>query len=214
MCAQFGVHISGAELKDEYDVQVQDTLDVIDERFYPHKPAPCIILDPKDKLKLVAMNFSLVPSWSKVAKPKFATHNARIETILEKPTWRSALKKNHCIIPISKFYEASYEGPHAGHLLEFTESKDKLLFAAGIFDKWINPEDEKALYSFTIITTEPNKFILDNGHDRCPAFLDFKLAQKWLHKIDVDSKEQIDFLKKSIQIPSLKIKEDRKLKSK
>ena len=59
------------------------------------------------KRELVGMRWGLVPSWwSKPLKElKFATFNARAETVAEKPMFRSAFKRNRCIIPASGYYE-------------------------------------------------------------------------------------------------------------
>ncbi len=127
------------------------------------------------------MSYSLVPSWSKEPKLKFATHNARIETITDKPTWKTPFQRQHCIVPLTSFFEFVYEGPLAGHMIEFKESSHSLLFAAGLFDHWTAPtphqnnttQNQNSFFSFTIITTTPSKFILDHGHDRSPLFFKF-----------------------------------------
>lgn len=50
-------------------------------RILPHSEAP-VILSRDEKYILDLFNFSLIPVWSKECKPKFATHNTRIETLL------------------------------------------------------------------------------------------------------------------------------------
>ncbi len=135
-----------------------------EEKILPGRYCPVLV---KDSVKL--MRFSLIPSWSKESKVKFATHNARIETVLEKPTWRKPFEKNHCLIPMDGFIEPIYEGEHAGHMIRF--GSQKLLFAAGIYDEWINKETGEVLESFSILTKAPTEFVLKTGHDRQPIFL-------------------------------------------
>jgi putative SOS response-associated peptidase YedK len=44
--------------------------------------------------------------WSKPLKEmKLATFNARAETVATKPMFRSAFKRNRCLIPVSSYYE-------------------------------------------------------------------------------------------------------------
>ena len=44
--------------------------------------------------------------WSKPLKElKLATFNARAETVATKPMFRSAFKRNRCLIPVSGYYE-------------------------------------------------------------------------------------------------------------
>lgn len=212
MCAQFTLKIQANELSKKYGIKVPENLESIDERYLPYKQAPCFVKTNDDLLKLTSMNFSLIPSWSKEAKVKFATHNARIETITEKPTWKIPFKKQHCLIPMTGFFESVYDGPLAGNIIEFSDSKNDLLFAAGIFDVWKNYENKQNLFSFSILTSEPSKFILDHGHDRCPIFLNFENAKKWLSLFD-DDKLLVDFLLKNIQIPELNVQVDRPLKA-
>ena len=65
-----------------------------------------------DRACAVAM-FGMVPHW---AEPKLArqTYNARTETVATKPSFRSAWKRRQfCVIPVSSFYEPSYESGKA-----------------------------------------------------------------------------------------------------
>jgi putative SOS response-associated peptidase YedK len=59
------------------------------------------------KRRLERMRWGLVPSWwSKPLKEmKLATFNARAETVATKPMFRSAFKRNRCLIPVSGYYE-------------------------------------------------------------------------------------------------------------
>jgi hypothetical protein len=65
------------------------------------------ILDQDDKRRLERMRWGLIPSWwSKPLKDmKLATFNARAETVATKPMFRSAFKRNRCLIPVSGYYE-------------------------------------------------------------------------------------------------------------
>jgi len=151
----------------------------IAQRFLPSTQTPVLVADG-EQLKLVKMKFSLVPSWSKDPKVKFATHNARIEGIEEKPTRKGPFLTQHCVVPMSGFFESVYTGPHAGNVIQFKEASGDLLFAAGLFDFWHNDSDSSQhFFSFTILTEEPTLFILENGHDRSPIFLDKSHVKDW-----------------------------------
>ena len=129
------------------------------------------------------MNFSLIPHWSKTPKVKFATHNARIETVLEKPTWKGVFGKKNCLIPMTEFYESVTEigRPLAGNMVTFKQKENNLIVAAGIYDEWVNTETGEIIESFSILTTEPPRFIAETGHDRCPIFLPKSLSDDWLN---------------------------------
>src|SRR5271168_5074675 len=65
------------------------------------------VLSEDGKRRLVPMRWGLIPNWwSKPLKEmKLATFNARAETVVEKPMFRSAFKRTRCLIPVSGYYE-------------------------------------------------------------------------------------------------------------
>jgi putative SOS response-associated peptidase YedK len=50
---------------------------------------------------------------------------------------------------------------------------------AGLYDYWRDPAGDKELYSFTIITTEPNA-LLRPIHNRMPVIYDRDMSRQWL----------------------------------
>ncbi len=162
------------------EVRTDDFEQYYDLLIVPHRPAPVILSDGQNGAALKTMRFSLIPRWSQDAKPKFATHNARIETIVDKPTWREAFQKRHCLVPLTHFIEPIYEGDYAGHMVAFHQSEGQYLLAAGIWEEWANRQTGEVIESFSIITSEPPKFIADIGHDRGPVFLGEDAQKVWL----------------------------------
>jgi putative SOS response-associated peptidase YedK len=213
MCAQFALKIESNKLSLKYNIKISDQLTTIDSRFLPHSIAPLIVAD-KAQNRLTPMRFSLIPSWSTEPKVKFATHNARIESNSEKPTCRIPFQSNHCLVPLTSFFESVYEGPEAGNIIRFSDPQDELLLAAGIFDYWNDPNSpEKSFFSFSILTQAPSKFILDHGHDRTPIFVKDDFAFEWLNLIKKDEAFIKDELLKNAYHPTLKIDIDRPLKA-
>lgn len=126
---------------------------------------------------LSTFSWGLVPSWSK--DPAIGTRmiNARVETLTEKPSYRSAIKSRHCIIPANGWYEWQQVGskkiPHY-----FSSPKHELLSFAGIYEKWTAP-DGFELWSTTIITTDARDDIADI-HDRMPLLINPNQRDAWL----------------------------------
>lgn len=182
-------------------------------RFLPYSKAPVAISEGNKKI-LKLMSFSLVPSWSKTPKVKFATHNARIETILEKPTWKKPFLSKHCLVPITEFVESITEvgKPLAGNMVRFHEKNNSLMVAAGIYDEWINKETGETLESFAILTDVPPKFVSEVGHDRCPIFINKGCYQEWLN-YKGDGQGAIDLLKSSRRKLDFEVAIDRPLKA-
>lgn len=197
ICSRYGSAAEFNLLEKTYRVKWPDGLVLPQGMIYPHKPAP-VVVQMKEELVVRLMSFSLVPSWSKVRKPKFTTYNARIEEVLSKPTWREPFKRNHCLVPIKYFVESVYDGPYAGHNISIEDSKHDLMTAAGIWDTWFDHETGEVIDSFAILTCEPPKEIFDAGHDRCPLFLKPSAWSQWLQspgqvQFLLDSREAIHF---------------------
>lgn len=165
-------------------------------RVVPYRKAPVFIRDDK-KIVLTEMSFSLVPSWSKERKVKFATHNARLETVLEKPTWKKPFLNQRALVPISYFVEPIYDNELAGHMVRFHAQGQTFLYAAGIYDEWTDKESGEILSSFSIVTTEPPEDILKAGHDRCPVFLKSSGWEQWLEPGPQDGKALMQILKEN-----------------
>jgi putative SOS response-associated peptidase YedK len=187
----------------------------LDHRYFPSSIAPVLVLD-RNYLKLTPMKFSLVPSWSKDSKVKFATHNARIETILDKPTWSKPFESKHCVIPLTGFFESVYDGPLQGNVIQFQDPDQGVLYAAGIYDFWTDlEENEKSFFSFSILTREPSPFILKHGHDRTPIFLQKSFVSKWLNLKMEDKVMTGELMKENLLSyayhPNLMVQTDRPL---
>lgn len=212
MCAQYTLKTETGILSGKYKIKVTENVSAIDQRFLPHSQAP-VIVSEKNIPKLTSMKFSLVPAWAKEPRVKFATYNARIESITEKPTWRTPFQSQHCLVPLTAFYESVYVGPEAGHIIRLSEKNEQLLFAAGIFDFWSDPKGHDSFFSFSILTQAPSPFILEHGHDRTPIFLKDDFAFDWLTLIKKDDSYIKDTLLSQAYHPDLKISIDRPLKA-
>jgi putative SOS response-associated peptidase YedK len=130
--------------------------------------------------ELVSMRWGLIPSWwnKPLKEMRLATFNARAETVATKPMFRSAFKRNRCIIPASGYYE--WQATPAGKQPYYFTPKDgSILSIAGLWDEWKNPETGKPVKSCTMIITEPNK-IAAKVHDRMPVLLAPNQFESWL----------------------------------
>ena len=136
-----------------------------------------VFIDHKDQHKGMSMRWGLVPSWSKEPAPKFATFNARSETVAEKPAFRTAWEKSQtCLIPALGYYE--WKGEKGSKQPYFIRTKNsEPLVMAGLWDYWRG--DDLELYSCTIIT-QPAVGQLTEVHARMPVTLELRQAEAWL----------------------------------
>jgi putative SOS response-associated peptidase YedK len=127
--------------------------------------------------KGAGMRWGLIPHWSKEDTLKFATFNARIESVASKPAFRSAWKKSQrCLIPAQGFYEWRKEGEKKQPYFICSKAGEALVFA-GIWDVWKGNENE--IHSCSILTTPANEKMKDL-HSRMPVILDKEYVQDWL----------------------------------
>lgn len=131
---------------------------------------------------LQQMSWGLVPFWSKDGKNSGKLINARAESILEKPAFRTAALQRHCLVPADSFYEwrtlpGKRKVPYRIRLKD-----GRLMMMAGIWEEWGKGEERKR--SFSIITTPPNAEV-GALHDRMPALLlDAETQKRWLTATD------------------------------
>jgi putative SOS response-associated peptidase YedK len=151
-----------------------------------------IVTANRDGRHYLLVRWGLIPSWVKEVKPGKPLINARSETILEKPSFRNAMKRRRCLIPADGFYE--WEGDIPGKKRPFfIHREDDGLFAfAGIWDHWMGA-DGSELESAAIITTTPNAEI-SRIHDRSPVVIHPQDFAKWLDHDNVDAKEAAELL--------------------
>jgi putative SOS response-associated peptidase YedK len=141
----------------------------------PSQSMPVVVRNSPNRL--AAMQWGLVPSWSKEPRTSFSTINARAETIATSAVYRGPFKSRRCLVPANGFYEWRKLGQgkqpyciqlHGGELFAF----------AGLYDIW-RDKDGRELYTYTIITTTPNDLVAPI-HNRMPAILRREDEDTWL----------------------------------
>lgn len=114
------------------------------------------------------LKWGLIPSWAKDSAIGMKLINARGETLADKPAFRSAYRRRHCLVPADAFYEWK---PVAGRKQPYCiRLADNVPFGmAGLWEHWQAP-DGQVVESCTIITIDANALIADL-HDRMPLIV-------------------------------------------
>jgi len=121
--------------------------------------------------KLVKAQWGMVPDWAKDASfGRKNAYNARAETLLDKPTFRTAFRRRRCIVPATAFYERAN-----GRWVRFSPVAD-VLPIAGLYEP---PNRHCPLPTFAMVTTEPNDLVSD-VQDRMPVVLSPEDVERWL----------------------------------
>jgi putative SOS response-associated peptidase YedK len=129
------------------------------------------------------LRWGLVPSWADNQNSRLKMINARVETVAERPAFRSAFERFRCLIVADGFYEWSTP-PEGGRKRAFhiTRADHELFAFAGLWSIWRPPDaDEEApkLRSCTILTTVANSVVAPL-HDRMPVILERDAEGAWL----------------------------------
>ena len=91
--------------------------------------------------------WGLIPARAKDASRQSNAINARVESIAEKPTFKSAFKSRRCLIPATGYYEWATElGQYKPKQPFYISNTDESSIAiAGIYEEWINPQTSSPL---------------------------------------------------------------------
>lgn len=187
MCGRYSFAIEDELIKERFGVTVRSA--VYKARYNCAPTQDLAVISSADPLKLQFYRWGLIPSWSKEPAIGSKMINARSETILEKPSFRSAFKSRRCLVLADSFYEWSKSGIKLPYRILL---KERGPFAmAGIWDTWNDPEGT-SIHSFSILTTEAN-LLIHRLHDRMPVILDPKDENRWVGDSPVE--ELIPLLK-------------------
>jgi putative SOS response-associated peptidase YedK len=151
----------------------------------PTKPVAAALVRG-DTRRLVALRWGLVPSWAKDPKIGSRLINARVETVADKPAFRSAFRRRRCLLPADGYYEwQPGEGPKAPKQPYFFRPADgSLLVMAGLYEVWHDAED-RPMWTCTVLTTEASDD-LGHLHDRTPMVLAPAAWDGWLDASTAD----------------------------
>lgn len=139
MCGRFSLS-EPSLLKDFYNVQEFPGLRP-NYNCAPGHSIPIIRLSEGRRI-IERYHWGLIPSWAKDKKVGYKMINARGETIQEKPSFRSAFKKNRCIIPACGFFEWRKEGTTKQPYRIF-RNDSSIISMAGLFEHHGSPRTGK-----------------------------------------------------------------------
>ena len=128
--------------------------------------------------------WGLVPRWAKSPSEHAPLINGRIESILEKPSFKDSVVRRRCVIPASGYYEWHVAADGTKQPFYITAGTDGMFALAGLYEWWSDPakdakDPSRWLLSATTLTkhTAPE---LAHIHDRNPVLLSPDTFEAWL----------------------------------
>ena len=177
MCGRFALPLPPQSIAEHFQL---DAFPEFKPRYNiaPSQEVPSIIFDKLQSIRIIKMfHWGLIPSWAQDTSLGSRFINARSETLAEKPAFRSAFKKRRCLIPAAGFYEWKRQDNIKQPF--FIRMRDEKPFAfAGLWEHW-EGDEEKAIESCTILTTEPND-VMRHIHNRMPVILSAEHYDMWI----------------------------------
>lgn len=157
------------------------------------------------------MRWGLVPHWAKAdARGRPLTTslliNARAETLTTSPAFRSAARRQRCLIPMDGYYEwmCNADLPGAGKTPFYMSAVDGgPLLVGGLWSVWTPVESGEPMRTAAIVTTDAVG-ALARVHDRMPLVLAERDWDRWL---DPDSPAPADLLTAAPEISGIDIRE-------
>jgi putative SOS response-associated peptidase YedK len=169
VCGRFTLRTPPTEIANHFGL---DEEPVLEARFNvaPGQSIATVSGSGEDNRPVLSLRrWGLVPSWAKDSKIGNRLINARAETVAEKPSFRSALRRRRCLVPADGFYE--WAGSKGSKQPYFIGLEGRGLFAfAGLWERWTDPEGEP-LESCTLLTTAAGER-LRALHHRMPVIVD------------------------------------------
>lgn len=179
MCGRFTLTATVDKLIDRFEIEYF----LEQENFQPsYNIAPSqsvlAVINNGRHNKMGYLRWGLIPPFAKDISSGNKMINARSETLLEKPSFRTAYKKKRCLIIADSFYEWKRLDEKKKIPMRIKLKSEELFAMAGLWENWKSPEG-KSIFSCTVITTTPNKLVGDI-HDRMPVILRPDDEKIWL----------------------------------
>lgn len=180
MCGRFSLTAPKEAIGKAFDVWAENDIPAR-YNIAPRQPVLVVRNSEKGKRHLAAVEWGLVPEWRKDIGDK-PLINARVETIAAKPSFRSSVKRQRCLVPFTDWYEwRTVNGrkapfrirPHDGVLGAF----------AGIWATWHGPGGDNWLETMAIVTASTHS-VLKPLHHRRPLVVPPEQYTDWLTSHD------------------------------
>ncbi|SUA72966.1 Uncharacterised ACR, COG2135 [Nocardia otitidiscaviarum] len=142
------------------------------------------------RLRVRMMRWGLIPPWTKAAEPGVPAKgkplfNARADKAATTASFRDAVKKRRCLVPMDGWYEwvtdVNEQGKAVKRPFFMSRADGERLYMAGLWSVWRDREvrDSEPLLSCTILTTDAVGDLTEI-HDRMPLPMPRAHWDAWL----------------------------------
>jgi putative SOS response-associated peptidase YedK len=198
MCGRYTLALKEEILRQRFNVKEFDWKYIPRYNIAPSLENPVVLINEEKKRIMTLMRWGLIPHWAKDESIGNRMINARIETVAQKPSFRTSLRKRRCLVPADGYYEwkkPAKPGKRTPYRIVL-KSREPFAFA-GLWDVWIN-QIGQLTHSYTIITTEADELV-GRIHPRMPVILRPENEDVW---IDPSAESLADLKKALVPYPA------------
>lgn len=186
MCGRFVIAKTTDLITELFEVdEVETGLDFRSYNVPPTTQIPMIVereIDGVPSRQLHAARWGLIPSWAKDVSTT-PLINARIESVLDKPSFQESALSKRCAIPADGYFE--WQSTIADSKVPFfIHPAEGMLAFAGIYSWWRNPakaSDDPTRWVLTCsLLTKESAPELSHIHNRNPVMLSEENLSAWL----------------------------------
>ena len=179
MCGRYSVVIDEAKLRKQFTKELTTPPAGLQPNYNMAPTQNGLVITDAAPDQLSEFRWGLVPFWAKDLGVGARMINARSEGIEEKSSFRKPIRERRCLVIGDSFYEWQRKD---GEKQPFRIMPDngQLLVMAGIWEKWQPKEGGDPVYTYSVITGEPNAEMAPI-HNRMPMLLlDEERQSQWL----------------------------------
>jgi len=187
MCGRYTLTASADQILARFELESAETPITPRYNIAPSQLAPVVTNAARRVLSLA--QWGIVPPWQNHSGSANRLINARVETLVQKPTFRRLLTQR-CLVLANGFYEWQRLPDGTKQPMYITLSSGEPFAMAGLWDAYSEP-DGHIRHTFVIITTVANALVAQI-HERMPAILSGSLESDWLGgaRLDLDALRQ------------------------
>lgn len=186
MCGRYASARSVDVLAGHFAAELVDEVDVPPNFNVAPTDPVLVVVRRGDGRALAVMRWGLVPPWAPDPSVGAKMINARVESLSERPAYRSALAQRRCLLPADGYFEwyaVTPGAPKQPHFI-YLPGGEPMAFA-GLWERW-HGGPAGPLYSCTILTTAAAGPVA-RLHDRMPVVLPRSTWSSWLDTDRVDA---------------------------
>jgi putative SOS response-associated peptidase YedK len=148
----------------------------------PTQPVAIIRLAPgregEGRRELALVRWGLLPGWVKDPRTFATLVTARAETVLEKPSFRNAMKHRRCLVPADGYFDWTGDKGRRQPWYVSPSAADGPLALAALAEHWMGADGSEV--ETMAVVTVPASGALALRFDRMPAILSADDAVAWL----------------------------------